>query len=183
MCVYVWQLYANASDFNEIYSIVVHFHITLHIIIYYTIRMRYEVCIQHIDYIWVVNCNCKCNYVSYCSFCGVDRSHRFSRFLFHILKASQIITVLPVSQCVCIWKYHTIKRPSAHEKKTTRMHFISLHYKCECMLMRWTILTKTNLVCLFWCLTLLEYGVSGQKRNQIVIITNKQFWGAVFRLN
>lgn len=83
-----------------------------------THKYKYKLWNIYSDYIWVVNCNCKCNYVSYCNFNGVDRSKCIG---------------------IVVYKYHTIK----HTKRAqNQMHFI---FDCG------TILSKTNLVCLFMC--------------------------------
>lgn len=111
-----------------------------------------------LDYIWVVNCNCKCNYVSYCNFYGVDRSlilrprhqHSFGLYINTIQLSVPYARVLTLTT-------------------KNQMHFIS---NCG------TILTKTNFGVSIYVLTLLRvYRCESEwaKRNQIVIITNKQF--------
>lgn len=109
------------------------------------------------DYIWVVNCNCKCNYVSYCIFSMV-------LYVYRSISASGMV-------CVCVYKYHTIKRPKRTKPK---MHFISN------VVLFWL----KPIWCVYLCVNIVRVSVSEwAKRNQIVIITNKQFWGAVFWLN
>lgn len=87
--------------------------------------------------------------MSYCNFYGIDRS------------LSPAISIRSLGLCINTTQ---LSVQSVQQKPN------AFHFECG------TILTKTNFGVSIYVLTLLESRVSEwAKRNQIVIITNKQF--------